>query len=102
MAKPDSLQGSLDLLVLTILSRRPGLHGCEPAHDLGARGVERRPESLDAEPERPQLGEVHRQVTSRRHVVAPPMIVATAPIARSTRPPCHQSSVSDDPTDAIV
>ncbi len=27
MAKPDSLQGSLDLLVLTILSRRPGLHG---------------------------------------------------------------------------
>ena len=27
MAKPDSLQGSLDLLVLRILSRRPGLHG---------------------------------------------------------------------------
>ena len=27
MPKPDSLQGSLDLLVLTILSRRPGLHG---------------------------------------------------------------------------
>jgi PadR family transcriptional regulator, regulatory protein PadR len=27
MAKPDSLQGSLDLLVLKILSRRPGLHG---------------------------------------------------------------------------
>jgi PadR family transcriptional regulator, regulatory protein PadR len=26
-AKPDSLQGSLDLLVLKILSRRPGLHG---------------------------------------------------------------------------
>jgi PadR family transcriptional regulator PadR len=26
MAKPDSLQGSLDLLVLRILSRRPGLH----------------------------------------------------------------------------
>jgi transcriptional regulator len=25
--KPDSLQGSLDLLVLKILSRRPGLHG---------------------------------------------------------------------------
>src|SRR5260370_18140011 len=27
MAKSDSLQGSLDLLVLKILSRRPGLHG---------------------------------------------------------------------------
>jgi transcriptional regulator len=27
MTKPDSLQGSLDLMVLTILSRRPGLHG---------------------------------------------------------------------------
>ncbi len=27
MAKPDSLQGSLDLLVLKILSRRPNLHG---------------------------------------------------------------------------
>jgi PadR family transcriptional regulator PadR len=27
MKKKDSLQGSLDLLVLTILSRRPGLHG---------------------------------------------------------------------------
>ena len=27
MAKPDSLQGSLELLVLKILSRRPGLHG---------------------------------------------------------------------------
>jgi PadR family transcriptional regulator PadR len=27
MARPDSLQGSLDLLVLKILSRRPGLHG---------------------------------------------------------------------------
>ena len=27
MKKPDSLQGSLDLLVLKILSRRPGLHG---------------------------------------------------------------------------
>jgi len=27
MAKPDSLQGTLDLLVLKILSRRPGLHG---------------------------------------------------------------------------
>ena len=27
MPKPDSLQGSLDLLVLTILSRRPPLHG---------------------------------------------------------------------------
>jgi PadR family transcriptional regulator PadR len=27
MAKPDSLQGSMDLLVLKILSRRPGLHG---------------------------------------------------------------------------
>ena len=27
MAKPDSLQGSLDLLVLKILSRRPHLHG---------------------------------------------------------------------------
>ena len=27
MQKSDSLQGSLDLLVLKILSRRPGLHG---------------------------------------------------------------------------
>ncbi|HYP08016.1 MAG TPA: PadR family transcriptional regulator [Bryobacteraceae bacterium] len=27
MARPDTLQGSLDLLVLKILSRRPGLHG---------------------------------------------------------------------------
>jgi PadR family transcriptional regulator PadR len=27
MRKPDSLQGALDLLVLKILSRRPGLHG---------------------------------------------------------------------------
>jgi PadR family transcriptional regulator PadR len=27
MRKPDSLQGSLDLLVLKTLSRRPGLHG---------------------------------------------------------------------------
>src|SRR5215469_16376942 len=27
MSKPDSLQGSLDLLVLKILNRRPRLHG---------------------------------------------------------------------------
>src|SRR5262245_14430396 len=27
MAKPDSLQGTLDLLVLKVLSRRPHLHG---------------------------------------------------------------------------
>lgn len=27
MAKMDSLQGSMDLLVLKLLSRRPGLHG---------------------------------------------------------------------------
>jgi transcriptional regulator len=27
MPKPDTLQGSLDLLVLKILSRQPGLHG---------------------------------------------------------------------------
>lgn len=27
MRKPDSLQGSLDLLVLKVLSRRPKLHG---------------------------------------------------------------------------
>jgi transcriptional regulator len=27
MAKSDSLQGALDLLVLKLLSRRPGLHG---------------------------------------------------------------------------
>ena len=27
MARTDSLQGSIDLLVLKILSRRPGLHG---------------------------------------------------------------------------
>jgi transcriptional regulator len=41
MAKPDSLQGSIDLLVLKILSRRPGLHGYalmtaihETSHDV--------------------------------------------------------------------
>ena len=27
MPRPDTLQGSLDLLVLKILSRKPGLHG---------------------------------------------------------------------------
>jgi transcriptional regulator len=27
MAKTDSMQGSMDLMVLKILSRRPGLHG---------------------------------------------------------------------------
>jgi PadR family transcriptional regulator, regulatory protein PadR len=27
MPKPDSLQGTLDLMVLKVLSRRPGLHG---------------------------------------------------------------------------
>jgi PadR family transcriptional regulator, regulatory protein PadR len=27
MAKTDSLQGTLDLLVLTLLAKRPGLHG---------------------------------------------------------------------------
>jgi PadR family transcriptional regulator, regulatory protein PadR len=27
MSRPDSLQGSLDLLVLKVLSRKPGLHG---------------------------------------------------------------------------
>jgi transcriptional regulator len=27
MAKTDSLQGALDLLILKVLSRRPGLHG---------------------------------------------------------------------------
>ena len=27
MSRPDTLQGSLDLLVLKILSRKPGLHG---------------------------------------------------------------------------
>jgi transcriptional regulator len=27
MKRPDTLQGSLDLIVLKILSRRPGLHG---------------------------------------------------------------------------
>ena len=27
MARPDTLQGSLNLLILTILSRRPRLHG---------------------------------------------------------------------------
>jgi PadR family transcriptional regulator PadR len=27
MPRPDSLQGSLDVLVLKILARRPGLHG---------------------------------------------------------------------------
>src|SRR5438552_8760566 len=37
MRKPDALQGSLDVLVLTILSRRPRLHGyalMSAIHDL--------------------------------------------------------------------
>jgi PadR family transcriptional regulator, regulatory protein PadR len=37
MPKPDSLQGSLDLLVLKILSRRPRLHGYAIMTAIGER-----------------------------------------------------------------
>ena len=40
MAKSDSLQGSLDLLVLKILSRRPGLHGYAIMSAIKARSGE--------------------------------------------------------------
>ncbi len=36
MKKADSLQGSLDLLILKILSRRPGLHGYALMTAIGA------------------------------------------------------------------
>jgi transcriptional regulator len=34
MAKPDSLQGTLDLMVLKILSQRPGQHGYAIMRDI--------------------------------------------------------------------
>jgi transcriptional regulator len=40
MPKPDSLQGSLDLLVLKILSRRPRLHGYAILTAIQARSGE--------------------------------------------------------------
>lgn len=40
MSKPDSLQGSLDLLVLKILSRRPRLHGYAIMSAIQARSDE--------------------------------------------------------------
>jgi transcriptional regulator len=40
MPKPDSLQGSLDLLVLKILSRRPRLHGYAIMTEIQARSEE--------------------------------------------------------------
>jgi hypothetical protein len=40
--------------------------------------------------------------TSRRQDVAPPMIVATTPIASSTSPPCHHSSESEAPSEAML
>ena len=40
MTKPDSLQGSLDLLVLKILSRRPRLHGYAIMIEIQARSDE--------------------------------------------------------------
>ena len=40
MPKPDSLQGSLDLLVLKILSRRPRLHGYAIMSAIQARSGE--------------------------------------------------------------
>ena len=40
MPKPDSLQGSLDLLVLKILSRRPRLHGYALMTAIQARSGE--------------------------------------------------------------
>jgi DNA-binding PadR family transcriptional regulator len=41
MAKPDSLQGSIDLLVLKILSRRPHLHGYAIMSAIQERGAPR-------------------------------------------------------------
>ena len=40
MPKPDSLQGSLDLLVLKILSRQPRLHGYAIMTEIQARSGE--------------------------------------------------------------
>jgi transcriptional regulator len=40
MPKPDSLQGSLDLLVLKVLSRRPRLHGYAIMTEIQARSDE--------------------------------------------------------------
>ena len=40
MPKPDSLQGSLDLLVLKILSRQPRLHGYAIMTSIQARSGE--------------------------------------------------------------
>ncbi len=78
------------------------LHRDEPPHHLGRARVVRRSQPLHAEPQLPQPPEVHRYVTSLRHVVAPPMSVATTPMASSTRPPCHQSSDSAAPTEAML
>jgi len=78
------------------------LHRGEPSHDLGGRRIERRAQALHPEPQLPQRREVHGYDTSLRQVVAPPMSVATRPIASSTRAPCHHSSDSGALTAAIV
>ena len=78
------------------------LHRDEAPHDLGRRRVDGRAQPLHAEPELPQRREVHRYCTSLRQVVAPPMSVATTPMASSTRPPCHHSSDSAAPTEAML
>ena len=68
----------------------------------GADASTGRAQPLHAEPELPQRPEVHRYCTSLRQVVAPPMSVATTPMASSTRPPCHHSSDSAAPTEAML
>ena len=78
------------------------LHGDEAAHDLGRGGVELPAQALHSQPELPERLHVHRYDTSLRQVVAPPMSVAITPMPRSTRPPCHHSSVSAAPTDAML
>ena len=40
--------------------------------------------------------------TSRRHVVAPPMTVATTAMPSSTSPPCHHSRLADEPVDMML
>ena len=56
MAKTDSLQGSLDLLVPKILLRRPGLHLRHHVRRQGLVGGRRRRAGLDqAGPSRPHV-----------------------------------------------
>ena len=78
------------------------LHRDEPPHDLWRRCVEWAAKALHPQPQLAQRRDIHRYVTSLRQVVAPPMTVATAPITSSTSPPCHHSSVTDEPTAAML